>query len=452
MRLLRELGQGGMGVVWLARDLALDRQVAVKVLRMPPELAPDARERGRERFLREARTMASFRHPSILPVYSVGEDPASKLLFFTMEPCLLSKTDVERLCVESLKCPLPADMSKWTAAPSALTLADVIAHNAVLSAQAVARIGCEIADALGYAHGMEKSVIHRDVKPSNILFDATGHLRLVDFGIARRIRSGEGSSTTVSITPVYSNGEKPFVGTVEFAAPEQRERNEPCEASDFYSLGLVLYRALVGRMPGTLTPPSRLDPGRIAPGWDSLFEGLLEIDPAARLADPAAIIARLGKLRLPQKAKRRPFLRLFPVLVLCSLPVALAVFARLAPGGRTLRPASPAAPAPEAARASGPGGRVARPAGATGAVPGAASAGVARIPGACPLAPAPGMIWTSDADGSNFRQVPREKMDEEIGKILRTYRERYPGPVVDSQEWDEEKNRRDFVPPYPAGD
>ena len=442
MRLLRELGEGGMGVVWLAKAEALGREVAVKVLRMSPDLPPDARKRGRERFLREARTMASFRHPSILPVYSVGEDPASGLLFFTMEPCLLSETEVARLCDDCLKCPLPADLSRWSAAPSALTLADVVAHNAVLSPQAVARIGCEIADALGYAHGREKAVIHRDVKPSNILFDGTGHLRLVDFGIARRIRSGEVSPTTVSITPVFSNGERPFIGTVEYAAPEQRERNEPCEASDFYSLGLVLYRALVGRMPGTLTPPSKLDPGRIAPGWDSLFAGLLEINPAMRLADPAAIKAKLMKVGRLAKSKGRPFRRAVVSLAVILLVVVLLVAVRFVSRGGAGRPVGPAASMPE----------VARPSGGAGAVSDTTSAGVSPVPATFPLAPDPGMIWTSDADGQNFRQIPREKMGEEIEKLLQGYREKYPEPVIDSYEWQEEANRRNFVPPYPAPD
>ncbi|MBA2628162.1 MAG: serine/threonine protein kinase, partial [Gemmatimonadales bacterium] len=198
----RELGRGGMGAVFLARDLTLDRPVAIKVL--PPELA--VRAELRERFLRETRTAASFSHPNIVPVHAVEEHDA--ILCFVMG------------YVEGE------------------TLAQRIRRAGPLSAAELVRLLQEVAWALSYAHG--RGVVHRDIKPDNILIDrATGRAMVTDFGIARS-SSGEAAGLT-------RVGE--VVGTPQFMSPEQASGDSIDGRSDLYSLGVVAFCAATGRVP-----------------------------------------------------------------------------------------------------------------------------------------------------------------------------------------------------------
>ncbi|HEY7682758.1 MAG TPA: serine/threonine-protein kinase [Gemmatimonadales bacterium] len=196
----RELGRGGMGAVFLARDLQLDRPVAIKVL--PPELA--VRPELRERFLRETRTAASFSHPNIVSVHSVEE--TASLLFFVM-----SYVDGE-------------------------TLTERVRREGPLPVTVAVRLLQEIAWALSYAHG--RGVVHRDVKPDNILLErATGRALVMDFGIAR----------SVAASGLTQLGET--VGTPQFMSPEQAAGEKVDGRSDLYSLGVVAYYALAGRLP-----------------------------------------------------------------------------------------------------------------------------------------------------------------------------------------------------------
>ena len=199
--LQRELGRGGMGVVYLARDVQLDRDVAIKVL--PTHLARTAD--ARERFLREARTAAGLSHPHIVPIHRVGE--AHGFVFFVM-----SYVDGESLG-ERLRTrgPLaPADAS---------------------------RVLREVAWALAYAHG--RGIVHRDVKPDNILLEAgTGRALVTDFGIAHGGRNPG---------PEADPGK--IAGTAHFMSPEQAA-GEPVDGrSDIYALGVVGYLAVSGRLP-----------------------------------------------------------------------------------------------------------------------------------------------------------------------------------------------------------
>ena len=196
----RELGRGGMATVYLARDIRLDRLVAIKVLL--PELA--VRPELRERFLRETRTAASFSHPNIVPVHAVEETPT--LLFFVM-----GFVDGE-------------------------TLTQVVRRHGPLTATAAARLIQEVAWALSYAHG--RGVVHRDVKPDNILLErATGRAMVTDFGIAR-------SFAASGLTQV---GE--VVGTPHFMSPEQAAGDQLDGRSDLYSLGVASFFAVTGRLP-----------------------------------------------------------------------------------------------------------------------------------------------------------------------------------------------------------
>jgi len=195
-----ELGRGGMGAVFLARDLKLDRLVAIKVL--PPELA--ARPELRERFLRETRTAAAFSHPNIISVHSVEE--TGSLLFFVMS-YVEGETLTQRVQRQG---PLPV--------PDATRLVQ------------------EVAWALSYAHA--RGVVHRDVKPDNILIErATGRAMVMDFGIAR----------SVAASGLTQMGET--VGTPHFMSPEQAAGERLDGRSDLYSLGVVAYLAVTGRLP-----------------------------------------------------------------------------------------------------------------------------------------------------------------------------------------------------------
>ncbi len=227
----RELGRGGMGTVFLARDLRLDRLVAIKLL--PPELA--VRPELRERFLRETRTAASFSHPNIVAVHAVEEAPG--LLFFVMS-YVEGETLSQRVNRQG---PLPV--------PEALRLLQ------------------EVAWALSYAHG--RGVVHRDIKPDNILLErSTGRALVMDFGIAR----------SVAASGLTQMGET--VGTPHFMSPEQAAGDKVDQRSDLYSLGVVGYYATTGRLPfdaataqavmvahisQTATPVSRFRPDLPAP-------------------------------------------------------------------------------------------------------------------------------------------------------------------------------------------
>jgi serine/threonine-protein kinase len=201
-----EIGRGGMGVVFTARDERLKRQVAVKVL--PPELA--FREEIRLRFLREAETAASLSHPHIVPIHSVGEGPDG-LVYFVM-----AYVDGESLGAKlKRRGRLPPDEAR--------------------------RIMLETADALGAAHSL--GIIHRDVKPDNILLEGSrGRVVVTDFGIAKAL-----SSTTAGAT---LTGTGVAIGTPHYMSPEQAAGDREIDGrSDIYSLGVVAYQMLTGELP-----------------------------------------------------------------------------------------------------------------------------------------------------------------------------------------------------------
>ena len=250
----KPIGRGGMGVVYLARERALDRAVAIKVL--TPDLSGDAA--CRRRFLREARTAARLSHPHIVPIFSVDESP--EFVLFAM------------------------------AHVAGETLAQRVARRGPLSVGEAARLLREIGEALAYAHA--RGVVHRDVKPDNILLDdVTGRALLADFGIAQVRRGG-------------AVGQARILGTAAFMSPEQA-RGEPVDPrSDIYSLGVVAFYALSGRLPfeaitdaallalHIAEPPPRL--GSVAPAVPprlaQIVDRCLAKDPWARFADAAGLV------------------------------------------------------------------------------------------------------------------------------------------------------------------
>jgi len=200
--ILRLLGRGGMGTVYLARERSLDRLVAIKIL--PPEYA--AADESRERFRREARTAAKLTHANIVPLYAFGD--VEGMLYFVMG-YVRGESLGDRLRREGK---LPADVAR--------------------------RILREVADALEHAH--RNGVVHRDIKPDNILIeDETGRPMLTDFGVAKA-RVGEGTLTAAGVV----------VGTPLYMSPEQASGAREIDGrSDLYSLGVLGYAMLAGRTP-----------------------------------------------------------------------------------------------------------------------------------------------------------------------------------------------------------
>ena len=208
----RELGRGGMGIVYLAREVRLDRPVAIKLL--PPELA--AHESLRERFLREARTAARLSHPYIVPIHSV--DDVGSFVFYVM-----AYVDGE-------------------------TLSDRVRARGPMPVNAVTRVMREVAWALAYAHA--QGVVHRDVKPANIMLErGTERVLVMDFGIARTYRPIASLGVTESALGMTGPGE--VMGTPEYMSPEQACGEVVDGRSDLYSLGVVGYFALTGTLPFT---------------------------------------------------------------------------------------------------------------------------------------------------------------------------------------------------------
>jgi predicted Ser/Thr protein kinase len=258
--LQRELGRGGMGVVYLARDVQLDRDVAIKVL--PTHLARTTV--ARERFVREARTAAGLSHPHIVPIHRVGE--SGGFVFFVMS-YVEGETLGERLRTRG---PLPPGDA--------------------------ARVLREVAWALAYAHG--RGIVHRDVKPDNILLEAgTGRALVTDFGIAH---GGEDLGLATDPGKV--------MGTAHYMSPEQAAAEPVDGRSDIYSLGVVGYLAVSGRLPfessnphalmmrqATEAPPSvtRVAPG-LPPALGEAIDRCLERDPFGRFPDGEALAAALA--------------------------------------------------------------------------------------------------------------------------------------------------------------
>ena len=267
----REIGRGAMGVVYLAQDPRLRRQLAVKTYSLPDGVSEELAKEFHERFLREARAAASLSHPGIVTIYDAGEDPARRLPYIAME----------FVQGQSLK--------------QRLEKGDRLDPSWVLA------FGAVLADALHVAH--RAGIVHRDIKPANILIrDADGAVKIADFGVARL----KASDLTQSGASLGSPG---------YMSPEQVRGGALDGRSDLFSLAVVLYEALCGKRPfhgddlvslaysiahDTQVPLSRQFQGCPA-GLDRFFDRALSKDPDIRFPDGTAF-----REALLEAGQRRP--------------------------------------------------------------------------------------------------------------------------------------------------
>ncbi|MCP4895899.1 MAG: protein kinase [bacterium] len=245
----RVLGRGAMGVVYLAKDPLIDREVALKTLRV--DLDTEMADEFRERFLREARAAGRLNHRAIVTIHDVGEDEATGSVFIAME--YIRGYNLKELLTQGHK----------------------------FSFSDAARITADLGSALDYAHSM--GVVHRDIKPANIILESDGTPKITDFGVARL----ESSNLTV---------EGQFIGTPNYMSPEQIIGGQPDGRSDLFSLGVVLFELLTGSRPFAgetmhevtnkiarepCPIPSTVSPG-LPPAFNPVLLRILEKEPEKR--------------------------------------------------------------------------------------------------------------------------------------------------------------------------
>ncbi|WP_205302303.1 serine/threonine-protein kinase [Nonomuraea montanisoli] len=284
-RLVERLGEGGAGTVWRAIDETLDRQVAVKQVRVPPGLTPPQRAAFADRAIHEARSAGRLRDPAIVMVHDVvleGDQP-----WIIMD--LVTGRSLDKVVKE--RGPLPPEE--------------------------VARIGLRVLSALETAH--MNGMLHHDVKPANILLDADGSAMLTDFGIAVPLYGQDGAGPT-------SGG-----GSLGYMAPERLNQQAAGSASDLWSLGAALYVAAEGRAPFERAMPAAVAaavllhdppfPERAGSELGGLIMAMLAKDPVTR--PPAGVVReRLNALAEPVRRRRRRWL--VPVAAVAAALVGVA--------------------------------------------------------------------------------------------------------------------------------
>lgn len=271
----REIASGGMGMVFLARDVALDRMVAIKIVR--PEMATAT---ATERFLREARVLANVHHPNAVAIHRAGE---AKGFFYYVMDFVEGETLAQRL------------------------------NRGPLSRAAAVKLGRDVLDALEAVHAM--GVVHRDIKPSNIFLTDDRSL-LADFGI----------STASGPQTAPPSGTIAVTGTPGYMPPEQAIGGEVTPQTDLYTVGMVLYEALTGRRWEALLPGDPVDWSGVPHGLHAVLKRALAHEPEDRWPDARSFRRALWHTRTT-KYRRRTFLLTVSGLAAGAL-IALAVFGR----------------------------------------------------------------------------------------------------------------------------
>jgi len=271
-QLEREIGRGAMGVVYLGRDTAINRSVAIKAIPLAAEFSDSELIEARARFFREAETAGRLNHPNIVTIYDVGEERG--LAYIAMEYL------------------------------QGRHLSDYTTPTNLLEPRKVLEVIARTAEALGFAH--KQQVVHRDIKPANLMFDAsTDTLKITDFGIARL--SGAGSTRTGIV-----------LGTPSFMSPEQLEGRTVTGHSDLFSLGVSLFQLLTGQLPFTADsmtglmqqiaeaphPPLRAYRPDLPACVESVIDRALAKTPEARFDSGAQMAAALEdcRARIPSGA------------------------------------------------------------------------------------------------------------------------------------------------------
>jgi serine/threonine protein kinase len=310
-----QIGSGGMGEVYRACDTRLKRPVAIKFLS-----ANLADESGRRRFQQEAQMASALNHPHILTVHDVGEFEGRQYLVSE-----LADGGTLRKWVRDGK-------RTWRQAVELLT---------------------GVADALACAH--EAGILHRDIKPDNILITKSGYAKLADFGLAKLAPQTSGDELTAATAPPTETGM--IIGTIAYMSPEQASGKPVDARSDIFSFGVVLYEVVAGRKPfqgstnlETLQTiiygaPAPLEESNVPPRLAALIEKALEKDPADRYPSARDLVVDLRRLTRQTAAVaepgRRPAgrKRTITIVAALSLVVSLAILTML-----LLRPGRPAAP------------------------------------------------------------------------------------------------------------
>lgn len=326
-RLLEELGRGGMGRVFKAKDIQLERTVSIKFLSTDLLGGPE----HRSRFLREARTASALNHPHICVIHEIGEEDGAPFIA------------MEYIAGQTLKELLRAG---------------------IMPVDDVVRFGRQIAEALGQAH--DRGIVHRDLKSANVMVTPEGAAKVLDFGLAKRLAGGEAGLSQDSITEAGR-----FLGTMHYAAPEVFGGKAADARSDIWSLGVILYEMAAGTLPFegntgfALTSailgdaPAPLPP-RVLPGLRTIILKCLEKDPADRYqrageieADLAALAGEAGRSRaIPTKEKRRRLAKFAAITAAAGIIVLAGIWILRGKRGSSMPPGVGGATVSSGGRAS----------------------------------------------------------------------------------------------------